>query len=286
MNPRQFLLPVYRALRPVVDTLRLNSLARPIWAVLWRSPERKLIRAWQNGRVWWLEPDTALGGESYESETIAWLRSVIRPGMTAVDIGANVGQISLEMAHLVGPNGRVVSIEPSPGNIRYLKAHVAANGFGDRVRIIEAACCAGDAGELMLEVVGNDLSSIENGPQLKGLGLNRNPIDGERPRTQIKVQSTSLDSVCAELNLEVDVLKVDVEGAEVEVFRGARACLSKFRPRIIFGFHPFAFQDPQEARSELKGIFAEAGLHVEDSSGAGPWTLREYTVGPVSKPSH
>ena len=278
MNRRQLLLPVYRSLRPVVDTLRLNSIARPVWAMLWRTPERKLIRARQNDRVWWLDPNVALGGEVYEAATVAWLRSVIKPGMTVVDVGANVGQLSLEMAHLVGPTGKVISVEPSPGNLRFLRAHITANGFDDRVTIIEAACCAQECGELILEVRGNDLNSIENGPQLKGIGLKRNPIDGEQPAIQVKVRTQSLDSLWQTLGLKIDVLKVDVEGAELEVFRGATKALAKFNPKIIFGFHPFAFPDAESARRELENLFGAAGLRVEDTGGPDHWELQEYTV--------
>jgi FkbM family methyltransferase len=187
------------------------------------------------------------------------------------------------MAELVGPTGRVVAIEPSPGNVRFLRTHVAANGFNERVIIVEAACCAGECGELILEVAGGDLDSIQNGPQLKSLGLQRNPLDAGRPRVEVRVQTKSLDSVCEELGLTVDVLKVDVEGAEVEVFQGARSCLGRCRPRIIFGFHPFAFQDPQAARRDLTSLFAEAGLFVDKDDGTEGWTLSEYTVAPWSK---
>lgn len=283
MNRRQVLLPIYRALRPVVDRLRLNSLVRPVWALLWRGRDRRLIRAMQNGRRWWLAPDVALGGETYEAETIAWLRGVLKPGMTAVDVGANVGQISLEMAQLVGPTGRVIAIEPSPGNARFLRAHVAANGFNDRVVVVEAACCSGDGGELVLEVASGDLDSIQNGPQLRSLGLQRNPLDIGRPRTEVRVLTRSLDSLCDEFRVSIDVLKVDVEGAEVEVFRSAKTCLNHFHPRIIFGFHPFAFQNPAAASRDLKNLFAEAGLFVENDAGAESWTLKEYTVSPWSK---
>ncbi len=278
MNTQQILLPVYRTLRPVVDTLHLNALARPIWAKLWRTPERKLIRARQNNRVWWLDAYVALGGESYEAETVAWLRSVIKPGMTVVDVGANVGQLSLEMAHLVGPTGRVVSVEPSPGNLRFLRAHIAANGFADRVTIVEGACCATAAGELILEVRGDDLNSIENGPQLSGLGLNRNPIDSEQSRTCVKVRAFSFDALCDEMKLTVDVMKVDVEGAEVEVFRGAKKSLARFKPAIIFGFHPYAFASSEAARQEIESLLAAAGLCVENAPPGVNWSLREYTV--------
>ncbi len=135
MNSHQILLPIYRTLRPIVDRCRLNAVARPVWAALWKRQSTCLVHAEQNGRVWWLDPDVALRGTEEEQETIKWLRSVIEPGMTVVDVGANVGQMTLEMAHLVGPTGRVIAIEPGPGNLAVLRRHVEGNGFAARVTV-------------------------------------------------------------------------------------------------------------------------------------------------------
>jgi hypothetical protein len=66
MNTHQILLPIYRTLRPIVDRCRLNALARPVWAALWKKESSGLVHAEQNGRVWWLDPEVALRGADAE----------------------------------------------------------------------------------------------------------------------------------------------------------------------------------------------------------------------------
>ncbi len=275
MNRNQVLLPIYWTLRPVVDRLHLNALARPLWAKLWDRRTPRLIHARQNGRTWWLDSEVALRGLEVEAETIQWLRSVIKPGMTVVDIGANVGQMTLEMAHLVGPAGRVIAIEPGPGNLAVLRRHLAQNGFAKRVTVIEAACCASHGGESEIQIAGETTDVVGNGFQLTGLDL-RPDREFAKERLKTKVSLISLDGICRELGLRPAVVKIDVEGAEIEVLRGAHRVLAEFSPAVRFGFHPFAFADPAAAQREIEALFAAAGMRPEPQ--AGPWALIEVNI--------
>jgi len=72
MNIRGILLPIYRTLRPVVDTFHLNRIARPIWAKLWKQGSDSLVHTVQNGRKWRLASEVALRGEWLEFTTIEW----------------------------------------------------------------------------------------------------------------------------------------------------------------------------------------------------------------------
>lgn len=275
MNSHQLLLPVYRALRPVVDRCGLNALARPVWAALWKKNASGLVRAKQNGRIWWLDPEVALRGEDAEMETVEWLRAVIAPGMTVMDVGANVGQMTLEMAHLVGPTGRVIAIEPGPGNLAVLRRHVVQNGYQERVTVIAAACCAVHGGSMELDIPGGNAAGVGSGFQLKGIGIERNPQAATMANTRLEVSAVSIDGVVAAKKIVPAVLKIDVEGAEVEVLRGARSSLLNCRPATAIGFHPFAFKDPAAAQAEIVGMCESAGLRFYPPSEAA-WTLAEY----------
>jgi FkbM family methyltransferase len=275
MNAHQVLLPIYRTLRPIVDRCRLNALARPVWAVLWKKQSTNLVHAEQNDRVWWLDPDVALRGTDAEIETVKWLRSVIEPGMTVIDVGANVGQLTLEMAHLVGPTGRVIAIEPGPGNLAVLRRQVEGNGFAERVTIIAAACCTLHSSKMELEIPGQTVDTVGSGFQLRGIGISQNPAAASLPIAKLTVNTVSLDGVMAELKVAPAVLKIDVEGAEVEVLRGGRDLLHKNRPALAVGFHPFAFKQPDAAQAEIIALCGEAGLRFENQD-AKPWGLDEY----------
>jgi FkbM family methyltransferase len=275
MNANQVLLPIYRTLRPIVDRCRLNALARPVWAALWKKQSTRLVHAGQNDRMWWLDPSVALRGTDAEIGTVEWLRSVIEPGMTVIDVGANVGQMTLEMAHLVGPTGRVIAIEPGPGNLAVLRRHVEGNGFADRVTVIAAACCTLHGGKMELDIPGKAVDVVGSGFQLRGIGISPNPAASSLPLAKLSVDTVSLDGVMADLKAFPAVLKIDVEGAEVEVLRGGRNLLQKNRPALAVGFHPFAFKQPDIAQTEIIALCGEAGLRFKDQDSK-PWGLDEY----------
>src|SRR5579864_4643472 len=75
----------------------------------------------------------------YEQDEIRFARSVVRPGDTALDVGAHVGFFTVQMAEAVGPGGRVYAFEPFDSNADLLERSVAENRFGDRVTVRRAA---------------------------------------------------------------------------------------------------------------------------------------------------
>src|SRR4051812_2402147 len=115
-----------RKLAPLARRIGVQHVARRLYDELAarRYPSGSLCTAVQNGRTWRLRREVAERGAVQEIETIEWLRGVVKPGMTVLDIGANVGQMTLESALLVGPKGRVVAVEPGAGNLEYLRQHV------------------------------------------------------------------------------------------------------------------------------------------------------------------
>jgi FkbM family methyltransferase len=275
---REALFSLYRTLRPVVDGLHLHKIARPIWAMLWNRDIGMLITAKHGDRCWQLDSRVALDNLNYEPATVAWLRKTIRPGMHVVDVGANVGLLVLEMAELAGPQGKILAIEPSPGNFQVLKQHVEANGFAERVILVHAACCSGMHSVITLEIPGGNIKGIENGPQVRDLQLKRLPANLKRTHKQVVVAAATIDKLCSQYSISPSVIKIDVEGAELAVFQGAKDTLKKYKPNLIFGFHPFAFHDSERARRAIESILTESGLQVRDSLPDQAWTLAEYCV--------
>jgi FkbM family methyltransferase len=151
---------------------------------------------------------------AYERWETAQVRRLLRPGMTFVDAGANVGYFSLLAASRVGPTGRVLSFEPSPPMLERLRAAVSENRL-DHVEIVPAALGAEDA-ELHLHLPPEGVKSKNHTPSLV-------PQEGRR---RVPVRVRTLDDCLAERGIRrVDVLKVDVEGFEWNVLRGASRSL-------------------------------------------------------------
>jgi FkbM family methyltransferase len=237
------------------------------------------MSAVQNGREWRLVPEVALLGPLQEFPTIEWFRRCVRPGMTVIDVGANVGQMTLELAVLVGAAGKVLSIEPGLGNLALLRRHVSGNGLQDRVEIVAAACAETHGGEVDFFVAGDNLASVGSGHSLAGAeAIHRGAPD--IAVHVVRCAKVSIDGLCAERGLTPSLIKIDVEGGELGVLAGAKHTLATARPLLLVGFHPFAFTDALAASDELRRVLDEAGYRLEDAPRTGPFELREYVAVP------
>ena len=165
---------------------------------------------------------------SYEPDVSATLRQLLRPGGTFVDIGANIGWFSLLAASVVGPGGRVIAVEPNPHNVALLERSAKENGFAN-IEVL-AVAVADRTGAVALETDGSNGRVI--------------PIDGAPPvpvPASFVVAAEPLDALLGPRGLDrLDLVKIDVEGAEPLVLRGGGETLSRHRPRLVSEFFPRA----------------------------------------------
>lgn len=160
--------------------------------------------------------------EYYEPE-LAYLEKVLSPGMVFVDVGANFGVYTLVAGRLVGQTGKVLAFEPTARSFATLQQNLELNRF-QNVAAFQVA-------------LGESRSKA-------WLNYGWDPVGnwiGERSRGESQgedVQSESLDQVLEEKVVQrVDVIKIDVEGGEERVLRGAIRCLMKCNPIVIFEFN-------------------------------------------------
>ena len=153
------------------------------------------------------------------------LRRLIAPGAVFYDIGANVGFFTLLGARLVGPGGRVIAFEPVPGCARAVAHNIELNGFEHAEIREEAVGAAG--GRARLLVVGEASWS-----HLASTGRHADV------RAEIDVRVVSIDELVASGAIPPpDVLKIDTEGAELQVIAGMRATIERHRPAIVCELH-------------------------------------------------
>jgi FkbM family methyltransferase len=274
------LIHLHRRLQKVVDIFGVRPLAQKVFRYCYAKSYAGagLASAVQNGREWLLVPEVALRGESAEFETVEWLRRVVKAGDTVIDVGANVGQMTLEMALLVGPYGKVIAVEPGPGNLQILRRHVDANGFSDRVTVVAAACCETHGGSIEFKFFGTSPNVVGSGHSLV---LERAPMSEHETEVVVsKVSSVSLDGLCAGLGIRPSVIKIDVEGAELRVLEGARQTLRSARPALRIGFHPFAFRDLAATGRALISLLQDCGYETGSISGPEQLELKEYDFYP------
>ena len=148
--------------------------------------------------------------------------ALLREGDTAVDVGANKGAYTFWMRRAVGRAGRVVAVEPQPELAAYLRGACRALRW-DNVDVLEAAA-SDRAGEATLRVPGSGPSP---GATLESAAA---PTAGWR---ELRCPTVRLDDALARQG-RVSVMKVDVEGHELAVFRGAARVLERDRPALLF----------------------------------------------------
>lgn len=170
---------------------------------------------------WW---HPAAGGKllrvlngSYEPEQSALFDALIEPGATVFDVGAHVGYYTMLSSQLAGERGHVIAFEPNPRNFAFLQRHVAMNRLAN-VRVEELA--VSDT---------NGTAHFEFGT---GSGTGHLAGDGA-----LTVRTVRLDDYCGANDLRPDAIKIDVEGGELAVLRGAESTLASARPVIFLSTH-------------------------------------------------
>ena len=141
------------------------------------------------------------------------MRGILRPGDTAIDVGAHIGFFTMQMAAIVGPAGRVYAFEPFDANADLLERSIDENRFGDRV-VFQRAAVGAAAGTATLTFPVETLNS--GGAYLLRDGAA--PLAGNQKKDVPVVALDGLD-----LRRPVRFIKMDVEGAEPQVIRGADA---------------------------------------------------------------
>ena len=177
--------------------------------------------------AWWLLEKSALDGEliheAFESREMRFVEKLLRPGMTVVDAGAHHGLYTLLASKCVGREGRVLAFEPSPRECQRLEKHIRWNRSANvRVERMALGKLEGDAELFMVEGAQDWCNSLRP-PAI---------LDATRS-TQVYVGR--LDEVLSDRGVEqVDFLKLDVEGAELEVLQGATELLEGCsRPAVL-----------------------------------------------------
>ncbi len=176
------------------------------------------------------------------------LRRTLPAGGVLWDVGANVGFFALLGARLAGPAGRVVAWEPVAAVAEGAREAALRSGLAERVEVREAAVGAAAGTEELLVVRDASWSHLASRGNAAGT-------------TSRSVAVATLDAALAKGTVRPDVVKLDVEGSEGDVLRGAQRLLADVRPALVIELH--------ETATEVCALLDAAGYAAERLDGAG-----------------
>jgi FkbM family methyltransferase len=168
---------------------------------------------------------------TYEPATLALFDKLIKPGDSVIDVGANIGLMTMKAATLVGSTGHVIAFEPNPEVFRRLEGNVELN----RLTCVSLRRCAlgSSPGEL----------TLYDRPEANIGSASLVPTDAGQSVGKVEIRRLD-DSIG---DIAPSLIKIDVEGFEGEVIAGAMDTLRRFRPAIVMEFDrhmPSPDEDP------------------------------------------
>lgn len=196
----------------------------------------------------------------FEPSVINAYRRLIAPGSTVIDIGANIGSHTLPLAAQVGASGRVVAVEPTLYAFERLVEHIALNpDIASHVTPIQMMLMGSPQAKLATAIESSWPLETPEGAHGEHAGV---------AKATTGAAVGTLNDLVANLSLDrVDVVKLDVDGYDVEVLRGAKDVLTEFRPIVFFEHSPYVIREKGYRAEELSEILQSAGYTFHDLLG-------------------
>jgi FkbM family methyltransferase len=202
----------------------------------------------------------ALG--TYEMGEVAYIVGRLEPGGGMVDVGAHIGYFAIAAAAKVGAGGRVIAVEPTASSAATLRSNVELNGFGDRVTVVEAAA-SDRTGVASLHVSGT--SNMFN-------TLETDTLDDDDVEIR-EIATTTVDDLLEQAGWPaVQLLKMDVEGHERSVLRGAERTLDRYPDLEILFEMSGTSEERFRVSLETADLLAASGFGFSLVDGSGTTT--------------
>jgi FkbM family methyltransferase len=199
---------------------------------------------------------------TYDADLHNALERLLQPGMTALDVGANLGEIALHMAARVGPTGQVHAFEPVPAIFNRLEQHITRNRL-ENILHPHPLALSDQTGQT--EIAFAD-SSADN----QGLASITNLTDKAGPLRTVIPTRTLDDFVQRERINRIDLIKIDIQGAEPRFLTGAQNTLNRLRPQLLMEFSPDDLRQANLTSRNLAQQLASLGYEIHPLAKHGP----------------
>jgi FkbM family methyltransferase len=196
----------------------------------------------------------------WEPETWRAMSEHIGPGKVFIDVGAHIGYFSLKAAKAVGSHGRVLAVEPNPETLKVLRANVEANR-DTMVTVYPVACSESDG---FLDLFAAARANTGASSLAKANAMHFGSVVNS-----YHVPTRRLDDLVRDSGVtRVDFVKIDVEGAELLVLKGAGATLDRFHPVLTIEMEPKQLKSMGATTDEVKKLLRDHGYTLRHTYGS------------------
>ncbi len=242
----------YQTLRDRGPLVLLQAAIRLLYGTVERMCGRRYVmRRVHDYRMYLDMEDTGLSRSlllfrTREVDHMVMLRRILRPGMTIFDIGGNIGYYPLMELSLLAGSGKMVVIEPSPDNVVLLRRNLALNGYTE-VPVLPAAASDTTGSRSFY------LSSQSNLGTFHPIGSGSETLTG----STVQVDTVTVPELAERFGAP-DLIRMDVEGHEVEVLNGMLEAIKKgaMAPLVIFESHLSRYRQGHDMAATLKNLFS------------------------------
>lgn len=191
-----------------------------------------------------------------EKLTTQLFKQVVKDGYTVVDIGANIGYFTLLAARLAGKKGKVYTFEPEPRNYNILLKNIALNGYGNVVPVPKAVSNVGGTVRLYL-------SSKDIGAHTIRQYHDKRQFDEKESGEFVEIESVTLDEFFEDKKHPIDVIKMDIEGAEMAALLGMDKVIRENENLKMFvEFYPSAIKEMGYSPEEFAHKLLDYGFSI------------------------
>ena len=197
---------------------------------------------------------------AFEPETVRCYQRLIRSGDVVLDIGANIGAHTLHLARTVGPAGRVIAFEPTDYAFAKLTRNAALNpGLSGRIHCLQFLLGDTDQPDAPTAPL------YSSWPLKDEAGLHH--LHQGRLMNTSGARAHTLDTALASAGLgRLDCIKLDIDGAEVAMLRGARESLTRWHPTIVMELAPYVLEEKGASLVELIALLQAYGYILTDAN--------------------